>query len=485
MMRNPLSVLSLCALFSGLGLTNSVFADATSEQKLTPPTSGDAKAAVASGANAGSIGAKIDAYLEPFATTNNFAGSVIVVAGDSLVFAKSYGFADRETQIPNRLDTRFHIASMSMQFTAAAAMRLVETGKLSLDSHVADIVPGLPNGERITVRELLNQNSGLPDANDLPNYDDLLKAHQTPESLVQAIRGQQPFAEPGGKSQHEEHSAFNVLALIVEKKTGLPFAQAVRKEVFDPLGMGDSGIDDDSPIGDPVAVGYQLSGTYGLKRADPIHWSAKTGNGSAYSTVNDERKWLQAFFADKLFSAATRATMLDYGTVDEGFGWGKVVSPRFGELELWSSGRSPGFCSSLIYLPKEKLGAIVLTNIETAHCPIIVRDVVLIAVGKPYESFQYRRVELSDAERRKMTGRFQFGPDFFRPNGTLEIAAEGQDLILQWPGGPDAPLLPIAANAFMDRYYWTRATLPEAGGNAPAELDYGEYVGKRVPAQMH
>src|SRR5262249_45722859 len=197
MLRGAPNLLALC-------LPTSTLVDAASEQPLTLPTSG---------VTSGSTGAAIAEYLEPLAATNNFSGSVMVVQGDRVVFAKSYGFANRGKQIPNRLDTRFHVASISMQFTAAAVMRLVEQGKLSLDTRIADLVPGLPNGERITVRELLEQNSGLPDRNDLPDYEDLQKAHQTPESLVQAIRGKQPFSEPGGKSTREEHSAFDVLAL--------------------------------------------------------------------------------------------------------------------------------------------------------------------------------------------------------------------------------------------------------------------------------
>jgi len=477
--RFPLLALSACVL--GLWLATSTLVDAISEQKITQPKSGLAEGTTAAGVTSASAAAKIDEYLQPLAATNNLSGSVMVVQGDRVVFSKSYGFADRQKQIPNRLDTRFHLASISMQFTAAAVMRLVEQGKLSLDTRVADVVQGLPNGERITVRELLEQNSGLPDANDLPEYDDLLKAHQTPESLVQAIRGKQPFAESNGKSTREEHSAFNVLALIVEKKAGMPFALAVRKEVFEPLGMHNSGIDDDAPIDNRAALGYQLSGTYGLKPAAPIHWSAKTGNGSAYSTVIDYHKWLRAFLEDKLLSAASRAVMLDYERSEEGFGWGKGESTRFGEIEYWFSGRAPGFGSSMIYLPREKVGVVVLANVENAACPIIARDLAIIAVGKPYEPLRVRRTVLTEAQRQAVTGDFLFDSDFYRPNATLTVAAEGADVILKWPGGPDAPLIPVGTNEFVDRYYWTRAKLVKGPAGAPAELHYGEFVGKRVP----
>src|SRR5262249_45693999 len=161
----------------------------------------------------------------------------------------------------------------------------------SFDTQVSQIVASVPNGDRITIRQLLEQNSGLPDANDdLPDYDELLKAHQTPESLIAKISGLPPHAQPGGKSDREEHSGQNLLALIIERKPGLPFTQAMKALVFEPFGMHDSGVDDDSPIDGPVAQGHQVAGALGLKRAPLIHWSAKSGNGSAYTTVLDEGK---------------------------------------------------------------------------------------------------------------------------------------------------------------------------------------------------
>ncbi len=199
---------------------------------------------------------RIEAYLRPYASSGNLSGSILVFQSGKTLFQDSYGLADVRQKTPNRSDTKYHVASLSMQFTAAAAMRLVEKGKLSLDTKVSDLVPDVPNGQKITVRNLPQENSGLPDANDLPGYDELMTAHQTPESMVQFIRNRPPIREPGGKTQDEEHSAFNLLTLIIEKKTGLSFKEAVRREVFAPLGMKNSGIDDDSPIEDPVALGY-------------------------------------------------------------------------------------------------------------------------------------------------------------------------------------------------------------------------------------
>lgn len=424
----------------------------------------------------------IESYLKPFVATNNFSGSVLATKKGKLIFESSYGLADREGGVKNSADTRFHIASMSMLFTVFAAMRLVEQKKLSLDAPVGSIVSDLPNGDRITVRELLEENSGLPDANDLPNYDALLRAHQTPESLVQQIRGLKSLAEPGGKNTQEEHSAYNVLALIIERKTGLPFAQAMQKLVFDPAGLPNSGADDDGPIGGRVAVGYNLFGEFGLKRADAIHWSAKTGNGSDYSTVADISKWFGEFLDDKLLSAESRAAILATDKTDVGFGWDeKGFDRRFNETLYLSSGRSPGFSSAMLYLPNEGVTVIVLTNVEHALDVLIGENIASIVVGKPYKPFADRLVLLTLHQRQRLIGRFKFGPDFYRPNATLAIANTAQGLVLDWPGGPEAPLLPIGDNTFIDRYYWIRATVVQDGANPPLELTYGKFQGNSVP----
>jgi CubicO group peptidase (beta-lactamase class C family) len=424
----------------------------------------------------------IDSYLRPFVATNNFSGSVLVEKDGSMLFEKSYGFADRERRVQTSADTRFHIASMSMLFTAFAAMRLVDQNKLSLDDRVGDIVKDLPNGDRITVRELLEENSGLPDANDLPNYDALLRAHQTPESLVQQIRGLKPLADPGGKNTHEEHSAYNVLALIIERKTGLPFAQAMRKLVFDPARLSNSGTDDDSSIGGQVALGYNVQGEFGLKRADAIHWSAKTGNGSDYSTVADIGKWFGEFLGGKLLTANSRVAILATGKTDVGFGWDlKGFSQRLDETLYLSSGRSPGFSCVMIYLPNERVTVIVLTNIEHAMSSLIGENIAAIVVGRRYVPFTDRVVSLTKPQRQQLTGQFTFGADFYRPSATLALRNTAQGLVLEWPGGPEAPLLSTGANSFIDRYYWIRGTVVQDAAGRPVELEYGKFQGSSAP----
>lgn len=93
--------------------------------------------------------ADLDAYLQPYVRSGNFSGDVLVEKSGKIIFTKAYGFADREHRVRNVPATRFHVASMSMQFTAAVVLRLVETGSIKLDDHVGEFIQGIPGDVRI------------------------------------------------------------------------------------------------------------------------------------------------------------------------------------------------------------------------------------------------------------------------------------------------------------------------------------------------
>ena len=204
--------------------------------------------ALAGGCTAGAqdtTEAKIDGYVRPYVESHNFSGVVLVEQGGRTGVRARVWDGGPRARDGEYAGPRFHIASMSMQYTAAAILRLVDEGKLSLDEHVDAYAPQITGAEKIRVRDLLTERSGIPDINAMAEYSDVLRGHQTPAALVERVAGQPLLFEPGTKFLHEEHSAYNVLALIVEKKTGLPFAEAVRKLVLKPAGLKETFIDDD------------------------------------------------------------------------------------------------------------------------------------------------------------------------------------------------------------------------------------------------
>jgi D-alanyl-D-alanine carboxypeptidase len=425
-----------------------------------------------------SSAAAIDDYIEPYVRSANFAGQVLVEKNGRVIFEKAYGYADREHHVANNVATQFHIASMSMQFTAAAILRLVDSGSISLDDHVGDFAPGIEGADKITVRDLLTERSGLPDINALPGYDDVLQHHQTPTSLVTRIQGQPLLFPPGSKFLHEEHSAYNLLALIVEKKTGLPFAGAVKRLVFRPMGLTASGIDDDSAVHSTrVAKGYEPEGVYGLKPATSIHWSAKTGNASVYTTARDEAQWVDALFRGHQISASSSAAVLDT-SLRVGYGWFKGANKRFGETAYYMNGRAPGFASFVLYLPQAQTTVVVLSNIYSSATTTIGYDVAALSLGSSYEPFRFRDPAPDLTELNNCTGIFRFGSDFYQPNAGVALTTDGSGLFMRWPSGEISALIPLAKDHFVDRAYWEEVTIQRDPSGHPDALLYGQFQGK-------
>ncbi len=419
--------------------------------------------------------AAIDAYIRPYVRSANFAGQVLVEKNGKVIFAKAYGLADREHHVSNTNATQFHIASMSMQFTAAAILRLVDSGSIRLDEHIGDFVPGIEGADKITIRDLLTERSGLPDINTLPDYNEILQHHQTPASLVSMIEGQPLLFEPGSKFLHEEHSAYNLLALIVEKKTGLPFAAAIKRLVFAPMRLTASGIDDDSlPHSTRMARGYEPDGEFGLKPAASIHWSAKTGNASAYTTAADEARWVDVLFKGHQISASSRAAVLDT-SVRVGYGWFKGTNKRYGQT-AYMNGRAPGFASFVLFLPETQTTVVLLSNVYSSATTTIGYDIAALSLGLTYEPFRFR--ELDPGELKNSTGAFRFGSDFYQPNAKVVLTSDGEGLFMHWPSGEASALIPVAKDHFVDRAYWVEVVIQRDSSGNPDSLLYGEFRGQ-------
>ncbi len=428
--------------------------------------------------------AAIDTYLQPYVRSGNMAGAVLVEKKGKIVFEKAYGFADREHRIPNKSTTRFHIASLSMPFTAAAVLKLVDAGSIHLDDHVDGFVPGIEGAEKITLRDLLVERSGLPDINALLDYDDVLQHHQTAASLIAKIAGRPLLFAPGSKFLHEEHSAYNLLALIVENKTGLPFATALQRLVFLPMGLHASGVDDDSTSrGVQLAKGYQPEGTYGLKPATAIHWSGKTGNASVYTTAEDEARWVDALFRGHALSETARGAVLDT-SMRVGYGWFKGTNKRFDETAYYMNGRAPGFASFVLYLPKSQTTVVVLSNIYSSATTAIGYDIAALSLDLPNEPFHIREPAPDVAELRTCAGTFRFGSDFYQANAELTLtasdsgSANGGELTLHWPSGEFSSLIPVSRDHFIDRSYWEPVKIERDASGQPVWLVYGDFRGK-------
>jgi CubicO group peptidase (beta-lactamase class C family) len=131
---------------------------------------------------------QVDAYVKPYTDIGGFNGTVLIAKKGKVLLSKGYGMANYELDVPNTPQTKFHLASVSKSFTAAAILMLEERGLLNVNDSLKKFIPDYPNGDKITVHHLLTHTSGIANVNNLPDYDAKSRFPQTPASLVEMFK---------------------------------------------------------------------------------------------------------------------------------------------------------------------------------------------------------------------------------------------------------------------------------------------------------
>lgn len=229
-------------------------------------------------------------------TAAGFSGSLLVVRDDRIVLDRGYGLANREEGIAASPETVYGIGSTPIDFTRAALLLLAQEGKLALTDPITRWFGDVPADKRaITIDHLMKGRSGLPDFHDIPSDRDPDHSWIDRAEAIRRIWAQKLLFEPG-KGYAHSHSAWGVLAVIVELASGETYPEFTRKRLFAPAGMRDTGF-----FGEPIPR-QQLAIGYGSDRDGeinaPPYWGPTSwlvmGSGGQVSTTRDMQRWIVA-----------------------------------------------------------------------------------------------------------------------------------------------------------------------------------------------
>ena len=321
---------------------------------------------------------QIDTVFAPLKSSNAPGAAVLVVRDGKPVFRQGYGVTDLRSLHSIGPQTNFRLASFTKQFTAMCIMLLARDGKLHYDERLTDIFPEFPAyGKSISIRNLLNHTSGLPDYEDIlmKQYPDTPpeKIPQILDAGVLKLMEQQTSTNfPPGSKWEYSNSGYAVLAMIVEKVSGKPFGQFLHDRIFVPLKMENTLAYEKGKNDVPNrAYGYSKTDK-GLQQTDQSPTSAVLGDGGIYSSVDDLAEWDRALREHTLLSEAEMRPALtpvhvadglptsEGHTVSYGFGW--FLDPYKGYRRMWHDGETIGFRTTIQRFPDENLTAIVLAN---------------------------------------------------------------------------------------------------------------------------
>jgi D-alanyl-D-alanine carboxypeptidase len=342
--------------------------------------------------------------------------SVAVVKNGKTVLAKGYGFADLENDVPATSETVYRIGSITKQFTAAAIMRLMEQGKLSLDDTLQKFLPAYnTQGNRVTVRHLLSHTSGIRSYTGMgPRWARTVRLDLVPDSLVAIFAGE-PFDFKPGEQWRYNNSGYFLLGTIIEKLSGKTYGQYLQDEFFTPLGLKGTVYCDQAPIIKRRAQGYEIKPPPGpgaqLVNAAPLSMTQPYAAGSLCSTVTDLVTWTQALSSGKVVSPASYLMMSTPGTLNDGkphtYGFGLGIGALRGHRQVSHNGGINGFVSELHHYVNDSLITVVLTNTGAPTAVQLERLVARRALGVT----DYPAVPIAAAELERLAGEYAIGPN--------------------------------------------------------------------------
>jgi CubicO group peptidase (beta-lactamase class C family) len=190
------------------------------------------------------VDTRIETIVDHYHLEKRLSGTILISQNYKVIFEKAYGDASIQLGVPNKLETKFHIASVTKMFIAAAALKLFDQGKINLEDHPSTYFPELdrlhPN---ITIHHLLSHTSGLFDIYAVPNLrHEVSKLLLEDRDFLRYLGSLEQMFNPGDQWKYSS-TGFLLVAFILEKVAGLSFDELLKRMFFQPLGMDDTGQD--------------------------------------------------------------------------------------------------------------------------------------------------------------------------------------------------------------------------------------------------
>lgn len=327
---------------------------------------------------------KIDALFVDWNTASHPGGAVGVYKEGKLIYNKAFGLASIEYNVPNTLQTKFNIASVSKQFTAYAILLLEQQGKLSLDDDIRLYLPEVPDYDAtITVKHLIQHTNGLRSLHALLGMAGWrLDDRRTHDDLMRVItQGNTLNFEPGSEYMYS-NTGFIFAAMIIERVTETTFRTWMQDNVFQVFNMQNTFVSDDI---DEVLLNAASSYTIDdgkVQRVAP-YWEYY-GSGNIYTTTTDLLKWAQNFSLRNLNDESLFKQMSQNGILNSGeniaHGLGVFSEDYRGHKLVQHGGAIGGFRSRLDILPEHDIQIAVLTNFNQSRVVFLadsIKDILL------------------------------------------------------------------------------------------------------------
>jgi len=418
-------------LVLGLLLTTAAAAGAETTSKLEPAVAG-----------------RIDEIFSDWIAPDEPGGKVLILRHGEEVFRGSWGLADVELGVPSARGEVYPIGSLTKQFTATAALLLVDEGKLDLDATLVSLVPGFSlTGQSITVRDLLGHTSGLTNLANIPEWSASWGKPTTPTALIDLFRRKPPAYGPRTRFEYN-NSGYVLIGRMIELRTGKSWEEFLAERIFRPLGMTSTAVNDASEIVPGRVPGYSRT-REGWQNIRPLlHPSQLYAAGALRSSLDDLARFHRALAGGQILSPEALVEMRKPGTLVDGrrtgYGAGWAVSQLRGHTQLEHGGASYGYYCAVVSLPEtDTWGAVVTNRYGFAdRARELLAQAVQLAAGWPERETP---AKLAPEALARFAGDYLQEDDRKR---TMRITVEGDHLRVARADKPPAPAYPRSSELF-------------------------------------
>lgn len=391
----------------------------------------------------------IDTYLNPYVKAKQFSGVVLVAENGKVIYEKAFGYANADFNIPNQLNTRIGIASITKPMTSIILTRLIEQGKVAMGDKLTKYISDFPNGDKITVEMLARHRAGIPHRVMKPEEESVPR---TSAEMVEKIKLANLAFEPGSQSLYSS-AGYTLLARVLEIASGKTYSQLLQEYVFTPAGMKDSLDFDGEVIMDRRAQDYMFDAR-GMINASLKDYSFLVGAGSVFSTARDVYQFGEAIVSGK---------------------YGETIKSNFVRNSVLSvNGSTNGHRAFLKINTEKKYAYVLVSNLNCGANDLVLQNLDDLLEGKQVVSHVVPNPKIIPNPNKNLT---EFVGRYVRQGGggSFEIILQN-DLL----AAGDTKLYPTKPDCFFEYRFYGNVCFVRDNTGAIKEIDWASPTVKSV-----
>lgn len=328
---------------------------------------------------------KVDRIIQTEFNEKDGPGGVFLISKKGKpIYEKAFGLSNLELNIKLQPKNVFQIGSMTKQFTAVAILLLEQDGKINTADYISKYIPDYPNGNKISIHNLLTHTSGIKDFTKTKGLSEIAQKEMTPKMMVDFFKNEPVDFQPGEKFEYN-NSGYVVLGYIIELVSGKTYEDFIQLNIFDKIGMSNSYYATDRKVIKNRAYGYHQK-SYGYVNKSAISFSVPYASGSLMSTLEDMLKWQNSLTQNLLLNkketakAFTKYKLNNGEEFEYGYGYGWHLKNINNIPTREHGGSIFGFKSMAVYIPSEDIYVLGFSNCDCNSPTQIVKDIAELAL---------------------------------------------------------------------------------------------------------